>query len=414
MPYQWTIMIYMAGDNDLEQFGLEDLYEMKRVGSTGEVAILAQFDRPGFDKHTKRYFVKSDKETQTIEKDEVGDLGETNTGDPEELTRFILWGMGGEYAAQRYLVILWGHAAGVNEEAYYPKNHILKLWENRRHGLFRPRVGNDRSARTRYLEDILRTDVLFPRNYAFGPDAEARDFLDNFELKRALNDVGHRIDILGMDACLMSMAEICYQLRQSVEITVASESQTGLEGWPYESFIRKLVQHPSMSPRDLARIIVEDYKSMYQKLKRKKASLAACNIAHVELIRTRVNKLAEVLLSNLNQNHVLAAITHARSRVWTDDVVNSIDLYDFCQLLASTSDNADVSEACLAVTEVLSKDDFIFSRCRVGKEATHCNGLAIYFPKRWVTPTYPDLDFVHPDVTRWYEFIDTYLDRMKH
>jgi hypothetical protein len=54
---KWTIMIYMAGDNNLDAEGIIDLQESKRIGSTDEVAILAQFDRAQANMRTHRYFL---------------------------------------------------------------------------------------------------------------------------------------------------------------------------------------------------------------------------------------------------------------------------------------------------------------------------------------------------------------------
>ena len=57
-------------------------------------------------------------------------------------------------------------------------------------------------------------------------DDTSKDFLDNIETKKVLaavtKDLGRPIDILGMDACLMSMAEVAYQIRDSVLVTVFS------------------------------------------------------------------------------------------------------------------------------------------------------------------------------------------------
>jgi hypothetical protein len=39
---KWTIRIYLAGDNNLESYGLKDLSEMRKVGSSTDVAIVAQ------------------------------------------------------------------------------------------------------------------------------------------------------------------------------------------------------------------------------------------------------------------------------------------------------------------------------------------------------------------------------------
>lgn len=46
----WTFMVYMDGDCDLEESAIDDMNEMEMVGSTGEVNIIALLDRiPGYD-----------------------------------------------------------------------------------------------------------------------------------------------------------------------------------------------------------------------------------------------------------------------------------------------------------------------------------------------------------------------------
>ena len=56
-------------------------------------------------------------------------------------------------------------------------------------------------------------------------------------LKQVLSAVqtrlGITLDILGMDSCLMSMVEICYELRGLVKFLVSSQSMTPNPGWPY-------------------------------------------------------------------------------------------------------------------------------------------------------------------------------------
>ena len=39
---QWTWLVYMAGDNNLEDAGRDDLAEMKRVGSTPAVNVIVE------------------------------------------------------------------------------------------------------------------------------------------------------------------------------------------------------------------------------------------------------------------------------------------------------------------------------------------------------------------------------------
>ncbi len=55
-------------------------------------------------------------------------------------------------------------------------------------------------------------------------DTSGGDALDNRELRFALAGVcallGRKIDLLSMDACLMNMVEVAWQLRDSVNVIV--------------------------------------------------------------------------------------------------------------------------------------------------------------------------------------------------
>jgi hypothetical protein len=44
---KWAYLVYLAGDNDLSDAGEADLAEMRRVGSTADVHLVAQFDHAG-------------------------------------------------------------------------------------------------------------------------------------------------------------------------------------------------------------------------------------------------------------------------------------------------------------------------------------------------------------------------------
>jgi len=67
------------------------------------------------------------------------------------------------------------------------------------------------------------------------------------ELKQAFVDIqgdlkGQKIDILGFDSCLMSMAEVCYELKGLVDIAVGSEGYSPASGWPYCEMLERLAR----------------------------------------------------------------------------------------------------------------------------------------------------------------------------
>ena len=113
-PARWTIMVYMSGDNNLEDFIVKDIeLELGLAGSNADVQIVALADRgPGYDtsrgnwQTTKLYHV-----TQGIVADPasaVADWGERNFGDPQTLIDFVTWSKT-NYPADRYALYFWGH-----------------------------------------------------------------------------------------------------------------------------------------------------------------------------------------------------------------------------------------------------------------------------------------------------------------
>jgi hypothetical protein len=111
---QWTFMVYLAGDNSLATAGVVDLNEMKKVGSTPQINVVAQFDN-GKGHRTCRYLLTKG---GTLAKNVVKNLGKTDTGDPAVLTEFVDWAVD-SYPAERYALVVWNHGNGWDDEDVY-------------------------------------------------------------------------------------------------------------------------------------------------------------------------------------------------------------------------------------------------------------------------------------------------------
>ncbi len=94
---KWTVMVYISGDNHLEDYVVKDLeLELAPTGSSANVQVVALADRgPGYDtsrgdwQTTKLYHV-----TQGMLADSasaVADWDERNFGDPQTLIDFVTW-----------------------------------------------------------------------------------------------------------------------------------------------------------------------------------------------------------------------------------------------------------------------------------------------------------------------------------
>ena len=111
---KWTVMVYISGDNNLEDFVVKDIeLELAPTGSSANVQVVALADRgPGYDtsygdwQTTKLFHV-----TQGMIADSasaVADWGERDMGDPQTLVDFVTWTKA-NYPADHYALYFWGH-----------------------------------------------------------------------------------------------------------------------------------------------------------------------------------------------------------------------------------------------------------------------------------------------------------------
>ncbi|NLG83435.1 MAG: hypothetical protein GX493_02245, partial [Firmicutes bacterium] len=74
-PYaDWTFLVYLAADNNLDPCAVADLEEMMAVGSTSRLKIVVQYDPLSPEVPTRRYRVARGRLV------ELARLAETNTG----------------------------------------------------------------------------------------------------------------------------------------------------------------------------------------------------------------------------------------------------------------------------------------------------------------------------------------------
>lgn len=415
---KWTMMVYLAGDNNLDSAGVVDLKEMKKVGSTGDVAVVAQFDRIGNKGTTKRYFVRKG---GTLDADVVADLGETNTGDPKALQDFILWASAA-YPAEHYMTVIWNHGSGWDDEDIYRTGRSLKRDIFRRGvNISDTNFGSAVSLSTARAitrgglkRAIFSTSIekaLTTRAIAF--DDGARDFLDNMEMKKAFAAVtkklGRKIDIIGMDACLMNMLEVHYQMKDHALFCVGSEETEPGDGWPYDTVLAALAAKPGMLPGDLSALIVDKYLKSYRAADN--VTQSACDMGRAKEVAAAVDGLARVLADGLSSTAARMAVIESRSRVQSYYTADYVDLADLCLLLMQYTGIKEIKAACQAVIDVLMKKGMVVKSGCKGPAVSDSHGVSIYFPAKKISPLYAKLDFVKK--TKWGAFLKTYMGKMK-
>ena len=423
-----TIMVYLAGDNNLDGAGVTDLLEMKKVGSSASINVVAQFDRAGSKETTKRYLLRKG---TPVAADVVGDLGETNTGDPKVLKDFLTWGIK-TYPAQHYLAVLWNHGAGWDDSNLYAaggdyfggnappvirKGYTLdaKGGVSARAGAGRKKtaavpLAQARAAIRRGGRALFRTTVQkMAQSRAIAFDDQAQDYIDNIEMKHVMLDIkkllGRKIDILGFDACLMSMLEVGYQVKGVAAYTVGSQEEEPNEGWPYDRILTALAKNPGMSPADLSKLAVTQYIASYGA--NSGVTFAATDLAKIDAVAAAVNKLGVALGKAMTDAKVFTALRSVRGGVqeYSSPYDDYVDLVDLCDGLTKLVTVADVSAACAAVKAAAAQ--MILQSGWKGAKMAHSHGASIYFPKQKVCGLYRTLDFAKKNA--WAKFINDYV-----
>ena len=450
---EWTILLYMAGDNgatfhskygnyslmaEMTSAGEADITEVEQVGSSESVAILAQFDTlPSKDPLAKElgttkggsYRLEIQK-GRTVKENIVQILPEVNTGDPAELARFIVWGQ--ERCPSRHTaLVLWNHGLGWKDDDIYAKVRSLSRSANRK-----PRKANAPMFRTT-ARRINRRASQARSSTARGVlcDDTSMDFLTNQELSQALRvaefavdeaDVGtifgdkarlaevmvpgnegalRHVHILGMDACLMAMIEVQYQVRQLADIMVASQEVEPMNGWPYQPILVALDERPTMAPAELARLIVDHFVASYLEEGRgvPDVTQSAVDLSRLGETSELLRAFADALVAEIKDDLFLEkAYRDARDFADRDHYAfedpEYIDLISFLQAMQKgyrgQADKSTAIKAAAALQDWLaSSRSPVIASAASGKFKDKAHGMSLYVPRDLPSPLYEELDF---------------------
>jgi hypothetical protein len=401
---KWTFMVYMAGDNNLSAAGDKDLTEMRRVGSTADVNVIVEFDNAG-PRGTRRYHVQRNGVNERIES-----LGETDSGSPQTLIDFVAW-TAVHYPAERYALVLWNHGSG------WEPSEIDRIARSVAARGYSEREATERSATSlgrAFFRTTLETILSLPSSSerAICSDDGSGHSLDTVELGRVLAKVveaiGQPLDLLGMDACLMSNLEVAYQAQPYVRTIVASEESEPNDGWPYEAVLRRLVDNPDLPTADFAAHIVNAYIQSYVSQGYPGAvTQAALDLSQVQTVVEPLDRLA---------NTLIARLPRARSQIWTAQRRSARfwhntlwDIAHFSDELKKITRDPATRQAAQDVQTALQRgsEHFVTTESHNGPSVQRCNGVTIYLPAMTgVSRYYGELAYAREH--RWLALLQAY------
>ena len=404
---EWTIMVYLAGDNNLTANCISVLQQLEAVEYSSDVCVLACFDSNTPWPKGSRYLAincrrrrvdngldweihndlipPEDRDHEFIPPDFCPTESSTRvrgrhkrTGVAEGLRRFINWSMK-NHNSEKYMLILYGHGPVVASQTFLAR-------ENPRSSL-----------RFKDLRNVLKPH--------FGPQ--------------------RKLDILACQNCVMNGIETAYELRGQVKYMVGSQGLVLAAGWPYREIIGAIVEKPSEETSEIARKLLKacarhliDFAVMDRS-----SEQSVCDLTQFQGpndITPAVRKLVRALEKGLDfqsPNGRLAvrypvicdAIKLARLEAQAYWQETFVDLYDFCErLLKKCNEAARAHNDLLKQLGPPSKLEWTFRRTPllkllrviigccidvmkkieamvpvsyyIGPELQYSHGLSIYFP----------------------------------
>ncbi len=345
---KWTVMVFMNGDNDLEEWALGDMNELEALGASTEVNFIVQIDRStdysrldGNWTGARRYRAEPDGDDRVVSSPVLEDLGDVDSGDPAVIAAFAQWGIQ-MFPADHYALILWDHGWGWSVA---PEGSGTKgiSWDEG--------SGSDISPAQGELLEIL--DVVTA-------------------------EIGAPLDLLGMDACNMANWEIAQQVRNDVGVYVASQDYENFDGYDYEGF-SDLVEDPDLDPAGVASSIALHFHEIPD------STMSAIDLSKMDPLAAALTAVADALLLAADPAAMLD-LAASEAQGFDGPASTDHDLADMMDLLAAmdpAAEGADPATADIVAAAIVARaalDDVVIVNYNLGGPVKNANGLSLYSP----------------------------------
>lgn len=290
----WTVMVYMAADNNLAVQGILDIDEMEAAGQDPEVQVLVQaefsptqltfygcdascFNRPNFN--TFRYALTGAQPQTEGPDGETLDIGNRDMTQAGELTDFVSWAKQ-TAPAEHYALVLWNHGGG--------------------------------------YAGLLQDET-----------SAGSQLMSIGSLPGALSPVGP-IDIIDFDMCLMAGYETLRTIQDVAGYAVFSEEVVPGSGNPYQEWLDGIQDQAAEDPATVAAALVDAFHDAYQG-ERSSTTRSAYSLTEYAAFETALDALADLLRTDLASFQ--SAIHGALQGAQKYDYVELTDLITFLDSL---------------------------------------------------------------------------------
>lgn len=384
---EWTLLIYLDADCDLEKSIIDQVNVLLEYGSTKDVNIVLLCDRSekgdeedGYTNediaNLKNWAGCKLLHVQKKKLVELADWGNVNCADPATLQKFITTAAK-RFPAKKYALMLNDHGGG---------------WS----GLC--------------SDDSFQGDTLTLNRLRAA-------------LAGAGRDVGP-LEIIGFDCCLMGTVETASAVAPYGKVMIASEELEPGDGWAFGPVLKALQDKPTMNGVELSKLICTHYQEQFDKSEDEdqqavglRITLSAIDLSKVAELEKAINYLADRHVKLMRDEKFPGWVKVARVRARTegygydgetDGEATAYDIGHLIERLRAADPGA--GPACDAVARALKAA--VLHQVN-GQAVPHASGLTICFPRRsgdldqGDDNKYEQLPFARN--TRWLTFLRQYI-----
>lgn len=440
----WTVMVYMAGDNNLSADMVYALEKLKTVAYGKKINLFVYYDGLSEEVPTLYCNFSYDPENPSRNKNlklypsykvedkliDVNDEFNENSAAVNNIINFVHWCEKRNFVDQgvekKYAFIISGHTFGFVNKGLFKD-------EKADYSMTYPKL--------KYMFERITDDADTLHKKA---DEDEQKYFDKYNKKwdkkthkeRRTPILGKKLDLLGFDTCVMSTLEIGCQFSKFADTMVASEGSIPTAGWNYaEILLSNLNNQEEIEPKKLAVSFVDKFIKIQNKFALADISvdISAWDLTQMNGLEKNLAKLAEDLMACFEKkkspafHQMKRLIVYVHWQCQTYLLEQHIDLGDFCQLLldeicllekeipkSELKEILKVKQSCREVVESIK--DCILLTGFSGSDFQFSNGISLFFPWSWACyqaaeSDYNRLTFVKKNSAgiNWNNFLKKFL-----
>ncbi|MDQ7824263.1 MAG: clostripain-related cysteine peptidase [Candidatus Eremiobacteraeota bacterium] len=338
MMKELSVLIYLAGNNDLSAAASRHWGLLRDLSIPQGVALSVQYDTQGGGGKTFRLGADSSGRR-------IVTLKPRDSSSPDHLAEFLCWSMA-RAPAKRQVLLLFCHSDG-----------FIGLLES------------DASGRTMALPAFRGA------------------------LEGTLAKTGRPLDMLIFDCCFMAMAEVAYELKKLCPLILASQDELPGDGLPLVSLLEVLFRPAGREARGMRQIAASLVRSLAMEALSGEGMTHRLFVPQFCAIETApLTELARqfrLFTAGLCENlECCGAVAEAGRRAqrsgnfaWNREPYRSfVDVWHFCTLLL---ENLSIPEAIRETAGRIAVlvESLVVENTRWGDETRNSHGLSFYFPR---------------------------------